>query len=299
MWKRIVVLLLLTSGFNRVLDAQELNCQVQVQAPQVNNVDPSRFQLLEEVVREFMNSRKWTNDYFEIEERIECNLLITVNSAQSQNSFSGTIQIQSSRPVYNSDYNSPVLTVNDGDFDFNFLDNAMVQFSIDQHRDNLSSVLAFYAYMMIGMDYDTFSPEGGTEYFLKAQTIVANAQNSGAAGWKASEGQRNRYWLVENILSQTFRPLRACLYYYHRQGFDKMYNDVEDARKTISDAIIEMRNIHRIKPSSYNVQLFFAAKNVELVKLFQDAPELEIQRILPILKELDPGNIQRYEQALG
>lgn len=279
--------------------AQELNCEVQVEAPQVNNVDPSRFETLEEVVRDFMNSRKWTNDYFEFNERIECNILITINSAQNQNNFSGTLQVQSSRPVYNSDYKTPVLTVNDGDFDFTFVDNAMVNFSIDQHRDNLSSVLAYYAYMIIGMDYDTFSAEGGTEYFLKAQTIVANAQNTAAAGWKASEGQRNRYWLVENILSQTFRPLRACLYGYHRQGFDKLYETPEDGRKVVSDALIELRNIHRIKPSSYNVQLFFAAKYNEIIRLFEAAPEPEIQRILPILKELDPGNIQRYQNALG
>ncbi|MCH2198674.1 MAG: DUF4835 family protein [Flavobacteriales bacterium] len=297
--KRIVALSLLLAAFIGGVQAQELNCQVQVQAPQVNNVDPSRFQTLEESVRDFMNSRKWTNDYFELEERIECNILITINSAANQNSFSGSIQIQSSRPVYNSDYKAPVFTVNDGDFAFTFLDNALIQFSIDQHRDNLSSTLAYYAYMIIGMDYDTFSPEGGTEHFLKAQTIVANAQNAGDAGWKASEGQRNRYWLVENILSQTFRPLRACLYKYHRDGFDKLYSDPDGGRKAISDAIIDMRNIHRIKPSSYNVQLFFAAKNVELVKLFEIAPDPEIQRILPVLKELDPGNISRYEQALG
>lgn len=295
--KYILGLIALVMTFG--VQAQELNCEVNIEAPQVNNVDPSRFQTLEEVVRDFMNSRKWTNDYFEFDERIECNILITINSARDQNSFSATLQVQSSRPVYNTDYKTPLLTVNDGDFDFTFLDNAMVNFSIDQHRDNLSSVLAYYAYMIIGMDYDSFSPEGGTEYFLKAQTIVANAQNSGASGWKASEGQRNRYWLVENILSQTFRPLRACLYNYHRQGFDKLYDNVEESRKAISDALIEMRNIHRIKPSSYNVQLFFAAKNAEIIQLFEAAPEPEIQRILPILKELDPGNIQRYQNALG
>ncbi len=292
-----ILLILLLSTL--LTEAQELNCRVQVEAPQVNNVDPARFQTLEEVVRDFMNSRRWSDDNFEFNERIECNILITINNAPNQNSFSGSIQVQSSRPVYNSDYNTPVFTVNDGDFGFNFLDNAMLQFSLDQHRDNLTSVLAFYAYMILGMDYDTFSPEGGTEHFLKAQTVVANAQNSGAAGWRAAESQMNRFWLVENILSQTFRPLRQCLYHYHRQGFDKLFTNLEQARQTIGDALVELRSIHRIKPSSYNVQLFFAAKNTEIVKLFEMAPPEEIERILPVLKELDPGNIQRYEQALG
>ncbi|MFT4778865.1 MAG: hypothetical protein ACJAU0_001737 [Flavobacteriales bacterium] len=294
--------LLLTAALSLVLtdmQAQELNCEVQIQAPQVSNVDPTRFETIQESVRDFMNSRKWTNDNFEFEERIQCNMLITINSAPSQTNFNATIQIQSSRPVFNTDYNTPVFSVNDGDFSFNFLDNAMIQFSLDQHRDNLSSVLAYYAYMVIAADYDSMSLEGGTELYLKAQTIVANAQNAGESGWRASEGQRNRYWLVENILSQSFNPLRKCNYYYHRQGFDKLYEDVEESRKTISDALIELRNIHRIRPSSYNVQLFFVAKSQEIIKLFEPAPGPEKQRILPILKELDPGNISKYDSSLS
>lgn len=281
------------------LFAQELNCDVQIQAPQVSNIDPSRFEVIEETIRDFMNSRKWTNDNFDLTERIECNMLITINSAPSQTSFNATLQIQSSRPVYNTDYNTPLFSVNDGAFSFQFIDNAMIQFSPDQHRDNLSSTLAYYAYMIIGADYDSMALEGGTEFYLKAQTIVANAQNAGEEGWRASEGQRNRYWLVENILSQTFRPLRECSYYYHRQGFDKLFDDLDESRKTISDALIELRNIHRIRPSSYNVQLFFVAKSAEIIKLFEPAPSPEKQRILPVLKELDPGNIVKYDSRLS
>lgn len=281
------------------LFAQELNCDVQIQAPQVSNIDPSRFEVIEETIRDFMNSRKWTNDNFDLTERIECNMLITINSAPSQTSFNATLQIQSSRPVYNTDYNTPLFSVNDGAFSFQFIDNAMIQFSPDQHRDNLSSTLAYYAYMIIGADYDSMALEGGTEFYLKAQTIVANAQNAGEEGWRASEGQRNRYWLVENILSQTFRPLRECSYYYHRQGFDKLFDDLDESRKTISDALIELRNIHRIRPSSYNVQLFFVAKSEEIIKLFEPAPSPEKQRILPVLKELDPGNIVKYDSRLS
>lgn len=279
--------------------AQELNCEVSLLAPQVSNVDPVRFENIEEAIREFMNSRRWTNDDFAIEERIECTVLVTINSAPTQTSFSGSIQVQASRPVYNSDYKTPILLVNDSDFDFSFVDNQILQFSLDQHRDNLTSVLAYYAYMIIGTDYDTFAMEGGTEHFLKAQTIVANAQNTGESGWKASQSQRNRYWLIENILSQTFRPLRQCNYHYHRQGFDKLYSELTTARQTISDAIYEMRSIQRIVPNSYNVQLFFAAKQNEIVQLFKSAEPAEIERILPVLKELDPGNIERYVNGLG
>ncbi|MDP4826136.1 MAG: DUF4835 family protein [Flavobacteriales bacterium] len=279
--------------------AQELNCTVQVVAPTVSNVDPARFKTMEEQIKEFMNSRKWTTEDYDLKERIEVSIMVTITTAPTQTSFSGTIMVQSSRPVYNSDYKTPIFTVNDGDFDFTFLDNQIIQFSLDQHRDNLSSVLAYYAYMVIATDDDTFAMEGGTNNYLKAQTVVANAQNAAESGWKASEGQRNRYWLVENIISQTFRPLRKCLYLYHRQGFDKLYTNAENSRKEIADAIIELRNIHKVRPSSYNVQLFFSTKGNELVKLFSPSPEAERQRILPILKELDPGNIKKYDTSLG
>lgn len=279
--------------------AQELNCNVEVVAPQVANVDPTRFQLIEDQVREFMNSRKWTDDMFDIEERIECNILITINTAPNQTSFSGSIQVQASRPVYSSDYKTPIFTANDGDFDFTFVDNQILQFGLDQHRDNLTSTLAFYAYMILGTDYDTFSLLGGTDHFVKAQTIVANAQNAGESGWKGSEGQRNRFWMIENILSQTFRPLRECNYLYHRRGFDLLYDKLEEGRQNIEDALTELRAIHRVRPSSYNIQLFFAAKQNEIVQLFKMAPPEQKLRVSNICKELDPGNIKRYTEGLG
>jgi hypothetical protein len=293
----LVALFALITGLHSF--AQELNCNVEVMAPQVANVDPSRFQLIQDQVREFMNSRKWTEDMFDIEERIECNILITINTAPNQTSFSGSIQVQASRPVHNSDYRTPIFTANDGDFDFTFVDNQILQFGLDQHRDNLTSTLAFYAYMIIGTDYDTFSPLGGTDHFVKAQTIVANAQNAGEAGWKGSQGQRNRFWMIENILSQTFRPLRECNYLYHRRGFDVLYDKLEEGRQTIEDALTELRAIHRVRPSSYNIQLFFAAKQNEIVQLFKMASPEQKLRVSNICKELDPGNIKRYTEGLG
>lgn len=281
------------------LKAQELQCEVSVIAPQVANVEASIFESLEEGIREFMNGRRWTNDNFLFEERIECTMQITVSEAVSPTSFKGNIQVQSSRPVFNSDYKTPMLLVIDGDFEFAWDGSSNIQFSPDQYRDNLSSVLAYYAYMILGMDYDSMSLEGGTPHYLKAQTIVANAQNSGRSGWKAGQSQQNRYWLVENMLSQTFRPVRNCLYSYHRKGWDMIYEDLEKARLTMADALIEMRQTHRIRPSSYNLQLFFLAKSDEILQLFGPAPSPERTRLLPVLKQMDPGNISKYDQALG
>jgi hypothetical protein len=288
------ILAVVTSSYT----AQELNCTVQVIAPQIANVEASVFESLEDGIREFMNGRRWTNDNFEFEELIECTMQITISEAIGNTKFNGTIQVQSNRPVYNSDYNTPMLFISDGDFEFEWINGTAIIFNPGQHRDNLSSILAYYAYIILGLDYDSFGLEAGSEYFLKAQTIVANAQTSGRSGWLASQGKQNRYWLVENMLSQTFRPLRLCMYNYHRRGFDLIESDLEGARLNIADALIEMRSTNRIRPGSYNLQVFFLAKSDEIIKLFSPAPEAERVRLLPILKQMDPGNISKYDDAL-
>jgi len=296
--KQLVLVVALTL-VHAVSSAQELNCTVNVIAPQISNLEATVIESLESSIREFINGRRWTNDDFRMEERIECTMQLTITEAVNPTNFKGNLQIQSSRPVYNSDYKTPMFFVNDGDFEFVWDGSSVIQFMPDQFRDNLSSVLAFYAYMILGMDYDSMGLEGGTDHFLKAQTIVANAQNAPQAGWKASQSQQNRYWLVENMLSQTFRPVRSCLYHYHRLGMDRLYDDVDKARMTIADALIEMRQTHRIRPSSYNLQLFFLAKSDEILKVFGPAPEPEKTRLLPVLKQMDPGNISKYDSILG
>lgn len=285
--------------FGSATFAQEFNCNVSVIAPQVSNVEADVFQALEEVMADFMNTRKWTDDAFDVDERIECSIQLTISEAPTQTSFRGSLQIQSSRPVYHSDYKTPVFTVNDQNVAFFFTPNNFITFGLDQHRDNLSSLLGYYAHMMLAFDYDTFELEGGTPFFLKAQTVVANAQNAGEGGWTASGDQRNRFALVDNILSQTFKPLRKAAYEYHRQGMDLAYQDPTLARQNISDAIVALRTIHQIKPSSYNMQLFFLAKADELVNLFGPAEQEEKLRVFNILKLIDPGNISKYDKLVG
>lgn len=295
----LVLGILCTTGGTAL--AQELDCQVSVIAPTINNVEASVFEQLETAITEFMSGRRWTNDEFTLEERITCTMQITINKANSQTNFEGTIQVQSSRPVFNSDYNAPVLLVNDNDFDFTYAPGTLLQYSQDQFRDNLTSVLAFYAYMILAMDYDTFSLEGGTNLYTQAQTVVTNAQglSSPPAGWSASDGKQSRYALIDNILSQTFRPLRRCYYEYHRLGLDLAFNDPAVARQSMSDALIALRNVHRIRPANYNLQTFFQAKKDEIVKMFGPAAEGERARLLPVLKLIDPGNIPVYDQGLG
>jgi len=295
---KLSIFTLILAVFTTSSKAQELNCTVQVIAPQIANVEASVFESLEDGIRGFMNGRRWTNDNYEFDELIECTMQITISESIGNTRFSGSIQVQSNRPVYNSDYKTPILFVIDGDFEFVWINGASILFNPGQHRDNLSSILAYYAYMILGLDYDSFGLEAGSEYFLKAQTIVANAQNSGGQGWLASQGKQNRYWLIENMLSQTFRPLRLCMYNYHRKGFDLLESDLEGARLNIADALIEMRSTNRIRPGSFNLQVFFLAKSDEIIKLFSPAPEAERVRLLPVLKQMDPGNISQYDEAL-
>ena len=294
-------MLLCLIGGGHFAHAQELDCQVSVIAPTINNVEASVFEQLETAITEFMSGRRWTQDEFTLEERITCTMQITINKANSQTNFQGTIQVQSSRPIFNSDYNAPVLMVNDNDFDFTYAPGTLLQYSQDQFRDNLTSVLAFYAYMILAMDYDTFSLEGGTNLYTQAQTVVTNAQglSSPPAGWSASDGKQSRYALIDNILSQTFRPLRRCYYEYHRLGMDLAFDNPAAARQTMSNALIALRNVHRIRPANYNLQTFFQAKKDEVVKMFGPAEEGERARLLPVLKLIDPGNIPIYDQGLG
>jgi hypothetical protein len=281
--------------------AQELKCSVSILPPQATQVDPVIFQTMKNTVEEFMNNRRWTNDTWGQQEKIECSILITIDQQVSSREFKGTIQVNSSRPVYNSNYKTSVLSINDRDFQFTFQEGTVIQWSQDQHRDNLSSVLAYYAYLILAMDYDSFAMEGGTDYYVMCQTICINAQNAAESGWRAadSKSQQNRYWLVENIISQTFKPLRECLYNYHRKGLDKLYLDVTKGRTAIADAVVNLQNVHKLRPSSYNMQIFFYAKSDELVNIFKPLPDEEKQRVYAVCKLIDPGNINKYEKIMA
>lgn len=277
--------------------AQELNCQVSVIAPQIQSTPKRIWKSMETSIYEFMNNRRWTSDNFGIEERIECSILITINE-QSGTAFSGSIQVTSNRPVYRTDYQSPVMNMLDNDVAFTYLENTRIDFSIDRFSNNLASILAYYAYIMIGMDYDTFSLEGGSEYYNLAQQIVNTASSSSASGWKAFENNKNRYWVVDNILHTTFKPFRQCLYMYHKEGLDVMYEEVEDGRTKIFQSLEGLKTVHQMKPASYNLQVFFNAKSDEIVNLFSKAPTTQKTKLFNTLQVIDPGNISKYQQIV-
>jgi hypothetical protein len=283
-------------AFSNLLDAQELNCTVKVLSPAIQGTERSVFETLETAVKEFMNNTRWTNDNYKQDEKIECNITINVTKRISVDEFEANIIVQSRRPVYKSSYNTNLINYQDNDFTFKYTPFQPFEFNENTFINNLTSTLGYYAFIFIGLDYDTFSPEGGTPYYQKAQTIVNNAQNVPDKGWKAFEGSKNRYWLAENLANANFKGVRSCLYNYHRMGLDMMTNDVELARKNIADALEGLLKVHNMQMGSFLMQVFFLAKADEVVNIFSIAtPELK-SKLVPVLNTIDPGNVTKYEK---
>jgi hypothetical protein len=282
--------------------SQELNCQVTVQsnpALDVTTTEKEIFKQLEQTVFELMNNTAWTKDEFEVEERINCILLISITAIPSTGNYQATMQVQSTRPVYNTTYNTTVFNFLDDNVNFSFQRNARLQFTENQFVNNLTSLLAFYAYYLLGIDGDTFAENGGDPYYATAQNIVTLAQSAGGAGWRASEkGRKNRYWLIENQLQELFSPLRLCLYEYHRDGLDQMYEDQEKARTSIYTALQKLQSVNSARPGSVNVLNILQAKLQEIKNVFKDAEQRQKTDIVSLLKRLDPANSSKYQEIL-
>lgn len=290
----ILLFFFLSTGTN----AQELNCQVTVNFNKIGGADQQFYQSMENTIREFMNTRKWTNDVFQEQERIVSSITIMLDERVSTNLFKATVQIQSSRPVFNSGYNSILVNHTDPDWTFEFVEFQPLEFNENTHLNNLSSLLAYYAYIILGFDYDSFSMLGGTEYFQRAQQIVINAQNAPEPGWRQNQNLRNRYWLTENLLNQSFKPFREGLYVYHRQGLDVMSkpDNMIEARKKTTEAISKMHQVHKSKPGSMLQQVYLGGKMSELVGIYSKAQPAEKSAVVTMLSDIDPSNLLQYQK---
>jgi len=282
-----------------LIHAQELKCQVQVVSQQIQGqgIDPRVFNTLQTAIFEFMNNRKWTNDNFTNIERIDCNILINLTKIPSPGSYQGTIEVQSRRPVYKSSYNSVLLNYLDNNFSFSYVENQPLTYSENTYTDNLTAILAFYAYFILGLDYDSYSLKGGTPNFQKALSIVNNVSSDVESDW--TSGDRNRYWMINNLLDATYIPLRECMYNYHRLGLDIMYEKKDEGLKVITNSIENLQKIHAIKPTSFSMQVFFNAKSEEVINIFSGAPPDIKARIVPILNRIDPTNSNKYMKISG
>jgi len=283
-----------------VLPAQELNCNVQVSAQKVQGSNRQVFENMQRDIFEFMNNTVWTNNVFSYTERIECSIIINITDQISADEFTGTLQVQLRRPVYNTTYNSTMLNFMDNNFRFRYVEFQPLEFDPTTHRSSLVSVLAYYTYLILGFDYDSFSPLGGTEYFQMAEKIVTNAQNAPESGWKPYDGSRNRnrYWLVKNVLDKEYEGVRRFVYDYCINGLDRMESRVSEARASMVESLRLLQDVYRKKPDPfmYFLQIVIEAKSDELVNVFTESFPEEKSRVVQILAEIDPSNKSKYQK---
>lgn len=286
--------------------AQELNARVNINATRVNNtVNKNTFVTLQNALTGFLNNRKWTTDNFLPNEKIECSFVLNLQSTGDENVYSASLTIQAARPVFNSSYLSPIINYQDEDITFKYVQFQQLEFNenrvsgSDALASNLTAVLAYYAYMIIAFDYDSYSPKGGNPYFLKAQNIVNNAPEArGISGWKAFDGIRNRYWLTENMLNSRYALMHDIYYGYYRSAFDKMYEDEKKARGEMLNVINLLTNFNSDNPNTMIIQFFFQGKSTELIKMFSKAPQQEKIRASELLQKIDLTNATRYKTEL-
>jgi hypothetical protein len=287
--------------FSLSVQAQELICNVSVNSDKATQTDPKVFKTLETSIFEFMNTRKWTDDVYKPEERIVCQILITINAVDDKKSskYYASAAVVSRRPVFGSDYNSTLINFQDKDFEFTYEEYQPLEFNENQFTTNLTSMLAFYAYIIIGMDYDSFGQKGGDKYFVKAETIVNQASNREEKGWKSYDGTRNRYWLIDNLMDPKFGGYRDAFYQYHRQGLDMLSADQIKPVSAITKSLQTLDNINRTQPNSMIMQLFFSAKSDELLGLYGNAAPAEKAKAVTMLMRLDPVNADSYQELLS
>lgn len=274
---------------------QELNARVQVTAPKVPNINKKNVDLIQTTVRNYLNNNKWSNESYLPQERIECNLVITITAWDGNSAYKAEAQIQTSRPIFGTSYNSTLLNLSDKDFDFSYTEGQPVDFSDQNYLTNLSSLLSYYAYTIIGFDKDSFGKLGGTPYFIKAQNILNVAQVSGNSGWKAYDGLRNRYWLNENLLNKNFRELRVFIYNYHMNTLDQMQDNPSKGTKLLLGYIPDLKQMDEQKLGSIFPNVYFATKAEEMVNILSLGTSQDKKQAYELLDDIDPANISKYE----
>jgi hypothetical protein len=305
MVKKFIISIWFAFGAISTTCAQELQARVTVNASQVgSNVDKKIFQSLQGALTTFVNNRKWTDDTYQQNEKINCNFLLTITQAED-NVFTGTLGVQAARPVYNSSYVTPLINFQDEGVIFRYVEYQPIEFNEnrvsgnDGLASNLSATVAFYAYIILGLDYNSFSLRAGDPYFQKAQNIINNAPDGrDIVGWKAFDGQRNRYWLMENLTNNKYAMIHDAMYNYYRLGLDNMYDNEPEAREAVLNAIMQFNTINNDQQNSMIIPFFFQGKSNEIVKIFKKAPPAEKQRVQEMMARLDISNSNLYKQEL-
>ena len=294
--------MLLLLAISLGLYSQEFRCNIQVVSQQIQGTNKQVFQTLQNAMFEFMNNRVWTDHAYTMEERIECNMMFNITEQMSADEFKGTLTVQARRPVYNTNYNTTTLNFVDNDIRFRYVEFAPLEFDLNSHLSNLTSILAFYAYFILGIDYDTFSLMGGTPYFNNAERIVLNAQNAAETGWKPMDdiAHKNRYWLVKDMIDTEYEPVRAFNYRYHRLGLDVMDEKIAEGRAEITNSLELLQQVYRRRPDPYMylLRLVFDSKVDEIVNVYTESYPEERARAYDILVEVDKPNANKYKAIM-
>lgn len=280
---------------------QELNCRVVLNAQQIQTTERNIFTEMETAFSQFMNERKWTDQDFELEERINCNIILTLDPNDSDPAagrYGASVQILSSRPVYGADYETVLFNFADRDWQFEYLPSQPMQFNENSFTDNITSLLGYYAYVILGFDYDSFEELGGTRFFQIATQIVNNAQNSNYPGWQQFNSVRNRFWLTENLLSSTFEPVRKAYYSYHLQGLDVFQEEPDKARTNILAGLNALQTANRARPRSILTISFIDAKADELTQIFKEGSPATKRQSYQILTQLDPSKTEQFKAII-
>lgn len=286
--------------------AQELQANVAVVANRLpSTVDHKQFQTLQTALYNFINGRQWSNETFKTDEKIVCNFLINISSAGDNNTYSATLTVQAGRPIYNTSYQSPLINFQDESFTFRYVEFQNLDFNDNRvagsepYAANLTAEIAYYAYMILGLDFDTFALRGGDPYFQKAMNIVNNApEGSNITGWKPFDGIFNRYWLIENLTNSKYNLVHDAYYNYYRMGLDQLYDKEAEGRSAILNALNMLNTVNAENPRLMIMQFFFQGKSNELSHIFQKSPADEKARALDLLTKLDVSNINKYKQEL-
>ncbi len=305
MKKTILFIIIISSAL--ATHAQEINCKVMVNVDQIQGIDQKVFKTLEQSLTEFVNTRKWGNDNFDSKERIECvfSLLLNKPIEGVEGGYTGRLSIQATRPIYNTGYSTNLVNYVDKDIAIKYLQYQTIEFNAnrvsgnDALASNLPALIAYYCYIILGLDYDSFSLKGGTDFYDNALNIVNNApEGKGISGWKASENQKNRFWLSEQLTNNRFAGMRDVFYKYHRLGLDLLTSDNEAARSTINETIPVLSKINTENPNSILMQFFMNAKSEELLNFMANAATPDKQKLVPMLSALDVSNANKYAELL-
>jgi hypothetical protein len=279
--------------FVGLANAQQLNCTIQINSDKLASTNNQLFKNLKTSISDFVNKTDWTGEEYKQNEKIECSMVIILNSYDS-NQFSASIQVQSTRPIFNSTYASPVFNFNDNDFSFRYVEFENLQFNPSTFDSNLVSVLAYYSYMILGFDADTYSLLGGNKNYEVAQQIMTVAQQGGYKGWSQTDGNQNRFNLVTDVLSGTYDAYREALYQYHREGLDNMSKDVKGSKDKVIAAINTLSKIYQVRPNAFLTRVFFDAKVDEIVSILSGGPRVSLSETIDTLNKLSPLNVSKW-----